>query len=200
MFNEIPQYGLRAYALFFSKHGSREEFKQSELDWIVSESMKKKIFALLLKSGWIKKQTKNTYKCARPDEIIKGLLDFKFAKIIKEAKMKYAFTGLSAVEIWSDYSYVQRGFERSPYFVKVFKKDLNRWKDFFNKRNVQYYISEGSTIGEYAVLMPVDRIEFTEKDGLKVEHLKKTLKTAKENEMYSYAYNYMREKYGSAAA
>ncbi len=59
MINEIPPYGLRAYALFFSKHGSREEFRQSELDWIVGQSMKKKIFALLLNSGWIRKISKN---------------------------------------------------------------------------------------------------------------------------------------------
>ena len=37
---EIPQYGLKAYALLYAKHGMSENFKQSELDWIVSGSMK----------------------------------------------------------------------------------------------------------------------------------------------------------------
>lgn len=198
--NEIPQYCLRAYALFYAKHGSREPFKQSELDWIVSQSMKKKIFSLLLRAGWIIKESRNSYKCIEPERVIKGLLEFKVPEIIKEAKKPYAFTNLSAIEIWSDYSYVQRGLEKSPYFIKVLKKDLKYWKEFFNKRDIPNYINEGSTIGEYIILIPVKGIKAVDKEGLKIEPLKKTLKIAKENEMYLYAYNYMRDKYGTASA
>lgn len=193
---EIPQYGLRAYALFFSKHGSNETFMQSELEWIMSESMRKKIFALLLRAGWIFKVSRQEYKCISPEKVMNGLLEFKVPKIIKESKKVYAFTGLSAIEIWSDFSYVQRGIEKSPYFIKILKKDLAYWKEFFNKRNVPNYVREGSTIGEYVILIPVSEIMFEEKDNLKVDKLKETIKIAKDNEMYSYAYNYMRKKYG----
>src|SRR3989338_21636 len=98
MIFEIPQYGLRAYALFFSKYGSREPFKQTELDWIVSESMKKKIFYLLLKNGWIKKESRDKYKCIEPNKVLNGLLEFKVPEIIKETKKPYVFTDLSAIE------------------------------------------------------------------------------------------------------
>lgn len=199
MISEIPPYCLRAYALFFSKHGSREPFKQSELDWIVGQSMKKKIFSLLLKFGWITKHSRDSYKCIEPQNVIKGLLEFKVPEIIKESKKPYAFTNLSAIEIWSDYSYVQRGIDKSPYFIKVLRKDLKYWKEFFNKKNIPNYVNEGSTIGEYIILIPVESVDFIDKDGLKVEPLKKVSKIAKDNEMYSYAYNYMREKYGAAA-
>ena len=198
MFTEIPQYGLRAYALLFSRHGAREEFKQSELDWIVSESMKKKIFALLVKSGWISKKSRNTYVCVNPDKVMAGLLEFKIPELIKAAKRPYAFTGLSAVEIWSDYSYVQRGIDKSPYFVKVLETDLAYWKDFFNHRNIPVYINSGSTIGEYVIMVPVKKLRYTEKNGLKTESLKETMKIAKSNDIYSYTYNYMKDKYGSA--
>ncbi|MBI2557710.1 hypothetical protein HYW20_00140 [Candidatus Woesearchaeota archaeon] len=200
MIAEIPQYCLRAYSLFFSKHGPREPFRQSELEWIVSQSMKKKIFSILLKSGWIAKDSRNTYKCVEPEKIIKGLLEFKVPQVIKEAARHYAFTNLSAVEIWSDYSYVQRGIEKSPYFIKVLRKDLKYWKEFFNKRSIPNYVKKGSTIGEYVILIPVAKFNSAKKDNLKVDRLKDTLKTAKENEMYSYAYNYMRNKYGAASA
>ena len=200
MISEIPQYCLRAYALFFSKHGSREAFKQSELDWIVSQSMKKKIFSILLKAGWIAKESRDSYRCLEPERVIKGLVEFKVADIVKEAKKPYAFANLSAVEIWSDYSYVQRGMEKSPYFIKVLKNDLRYWKEFFNKRNIPNYVNEGSTIGEYVILMPVERIDAVDKYGLRVEPLKRALTIAKENEMFYYAYNYMRNKYGSASA
>ena len=119
MISEVPQFVLRAYALFFTKHGSIESFKQSELDWIVGASMKKKIFSLLLKSGWIKKESRDEYRCIDPNKVFKGLLEFKVPEILKQTEKPYAFTNLSAVEIWSDYSYVQRGLEKSPYFIKV---------------------------------------------------------------------------------
>ena len=196
MISEIPPYCLRAYALFFSRYGSREPFRQSELDWIVGQSMKKKIFSLLLKFGWIAKDSRDTYRCIDPQNAIRGLLDFKVPEIIKESGKLYAFTNLSAIEIWSDYSYVQRSIDKSPYFIKVLKKDLRYWKEFFNKNNIPNYVNEGSTIGEHVILIPVEKIEFIDKDGLKVEPLKKVIKIAKDNEMYNYSYNYMREKYG----
>ena len=200
MATEIPQYGLKAYALFFSKHKDKEGFKQSELDWIVGQSMKKKIFALLLRAGWIKKQSNNTYVCLNPETIIRSLLEFKVPQIVKEAEKDYAFTNLSAIEIWSDYSYVQRGIEKSPYFIKVLKKDLKYWKNFFNKHNIPNYVNEGTTIGEYIILIPVEKLSFVEKENYKIDNLKETIKLAKLNEMYLYAYNYIKNKYQNVTA
>ena len=197
MYNEIPNYGLRAYALFFSRHGLQEQFSQSDLDWIVGQSMKKKIFSLLLNNGWIKKASSTSYKCVNPEIILKGLLEFKVPKIIKEATKPYAFTGLSAVEIWSDYSYIQRGKEKSPYYIKVLKKDLQYWKNFFNKYRIPNYVKTGGTIGEFVILEPVEELSFVEKNEVKVESLKETERIAKSNSFYGYPYNYIKEKYGT---
>lgn len=196
---EIPQYGLKAYALLFSKHGTNGKFKQSELDWIVSASMKKKIFALLLRAGWIKKNIDSTYTCTNPSDAIKGLLEFRVPTIIKSSKRGYAFTQLSAVEIWSDFSYVQRGIEKSPYFVKVLQKDLKYWKAFFNSREIPNYVESGATIGEYIILVPVSSLSYKEKDGFKVDSLKETMHYAKSNDIYAYASDYMENKYGAEA-
>lgn len=198
MTNEIPQYGLKAYALFFTKHGLNEEFGQSDLDWIVRQSMRKKIFSLLLRSGWIKKASRGSYVCISPEKAIAGLLEFKVPDAIKKSGRPYAFDGLSAIEIWSDYSYVQRGVEKSPYFIKVLKKDLSYWRAFFNKYEIPFYINDGGTIGEYVILKPVDKLGFTEKDGYKVADFQETMKLAESNEIYSYPRNYMRRKYGHA--
>lgn len=196
---EIPQYGLKAYALFFSKHGARGEFRQSELDWIVSASMKKKIFSLLLRSGWIKKHPNGNYSCTNPSDAVKGLLEFRVPEIIKNAKKEYALTKLSAVEIWSDFSYVQRGMEKSPYFVKVLRKDLKYWKGFFSKNEIPYYVESGATIGEYVILIPVSSVSCEEKSGFKVDSLEETVKYAKSNDMYAYASEYMERKYRVSA-
>ena len=80
------------------------------------------------------------------------------------------------------------------------KTDLKYWKNFFNKKNIPNYVNEGSEIGEYIILIPVEKLSAVEKEGLKVESLKDTSRIARKNEMYAYAYSYMKEKYGSAAA
>ena len=192
---EIPAYALRAYALFFERHNVNESFRQNELDWIVGESMKKKIFALLLKSGWIEKKGREEYVCVNPEKVITNLLQFKVPEIIKEAEKEYTFTNLSAIEIWSDYSYIQRGIEKSPYFIRVLNKDLKYWKGFFNRNNIPNYVNSGSTIGEYVILIPSKNLDYEEKDGYKVESLTRTLELAKSNDIYSYTYNYIKNKY-----
>ncbi len=199
MYREVPSFGMRAYSLVFSKYGSKETFSQSELDWVVSEPMRKKIFATLLRAGWIEKVGRSAYRCVEANEIFSHLLDFRVYEVIKMAKKPYAFTGLSAVELWSDYSYVQRGRKRSPYFVKVLRKDLGYWKGFFNGNQIPNYVGKGSTIGEFIILVPVSSLKAVGKDGLRVDSFKETLRQARGNEMYSYAYSYMKRKYGGVS-
>ncbi len=199
MIVEIPRYGLKAYALLFSKHGVHEEFGQSELEWMVSASMKKKIFSLLLRSGWIRKHQNGAYTCTSPSDAIKGLLEFRVPEIIGKAKKAYAFTGLSAVEIWSDFSYVQRGVEKSPYFIKVLRKDLEYWKGFFNRNRIPNYVGTGSTVGEFVIFIPVSSLSCEEKSGFKVDSFKETISYAKANDAYAYASGYMESKYGALA-
>lgn len=197
--NEVPSFAMRAYALLYTRHGAIEQFGQSELDWIVSEPMRKKIFATLMRAGWLRKAGRRSYYCVEPATMFKNMLRLRVPELIKEAKVDYAFTGLSAVEVWSDYSYVQRGIEKSPYFVKVLKKDLQYWKDFFNINSIPNYVGRGTTVGEYVILIPVEKFDFVEKGGIKVEPLKKTMREASQNDMFSYAYDYLKRKYGAAA-
>lgn len=194
---EIPQYGLKAYALLFSRHSTTGRFRQSELDWIVSVSMKKKIFALLLHRGWIKKNKDKTYSCSDPSDAIKGLLEFRVPDIMRNAEKKYAFTQSSAIEIWSDFSYVQRGLEKSPYFIKILKKDMKYWRNFFNSNEIPNYVCSGATIGEFVILVPASSFSFEEKDEFKVDMLKETMKYAESNDIYAYARDYIKNKYGA---
>ena len=125
------------------------------------------------------------------------MLEFRVPEIVKNAKKDYAFTQLSAVEIWSDFSYVQRGREKSPYFIKVLKKDLKYWTAFFNRQGISNYINSGTAIGEYVILIPISHLTFKEKSGFKVDSLKETIQYARSNDVYAYASEYMNKKYGA---
>lgn len=199
MYREIPQYCLKAYALFYTRFGTARAFSQSELDWVVSQPMKKKIFSILLSSGWIRKKTRSEYLCNKPTEIFSHLLEFRVPEIIRRAEKEYCFTGLSAIEIWSDYSYVQRDAKRSPYFVRVLKNDLPYWKAFFARNSIPVYENKGTNIGEFVILIPVDKMKKVQKEDLFVEPLDEAMGEAEKNELYDYAYNYMRKKYGQTA-
>lgn len=196
---EVPSFALRAYALFLLRHGTREDFCQSELAWIVSEPMRKKIFSVLLRAGWVRKTGRTTYRCVEPKTVFRNVLRFRVPSIMKTAAKPYAFTGMSAIEVWSDYSYIQRSLEKSPYFIKVLRKDLSYWKGFFNTNNIPNYVNRGTTIGEYVILVPASHLEFVEKGGVKTEPLRETAREASQNELYGYAYDYMRQKYGATA-
>lgn len=196
MYFELPYFGMRAYALLFTRFGDSRPFTQSELDFAFSSSMKKKVFSLLLNSGWITKKNRGSYLCNRPENVVRHLLDFKVPEMMKAAQKPYAFSGLSAIEVWSDYSCTQRSTGRSPYFIKVLRRDLQYWKGFFSARRVPFYLGKGTSIGEFAILLPVGRLESAVKDGLSVEPLGTAMKEARQNEMHSYAYEYMKRKYG----
>lgn len=196
MYSEIPYIGMRTYALLFTRFGTTRPFGQSELDFIFSGAMKKKVFSILLNSGWIRKRDRRNYLCNKPEKVIRHLLDFKVPEMVKGAQKRYAFAGLSAIELWSDYSYAQRSLERSPYFIRVLRKDLAYWRGFFSARKVPVYVGKGTSIGEFVILLPAAKLENVEKDGLSVEPLEKAMAEARENEMHSYAYRYMRTKYG----
>ena len=131
MYSEIPYACMRAYALLFTRFGASRPFAQSELDFVLSGSMKKKVFSILLNAGWIKKRGRSDYLCNEPGEVIRHLLDFKVPEMMGKAQKPYAFSGLSAIELWSDSSYTQRSTERSPYFIRVLRRDLPYWKGFF---------------------------------------------------------------------
>ena len=78
----------------------------------------------------------------------------------------------------------------------ILKKDLKYWEKFFNNNEIPNYINSGGTIGEFIILIPVNSLIFEEKNGLKVDLLKETIKYAKSNDISSYASEYIKKKYG----
>ncbi|MBI4454260.1 hypothetical protein HY636_06470 [Candidatus Woesearchaeota archaeon] len=195
MTQEIPKYVLRAYALLYTKYGTENRFTQDTLNWVVSSSMRKKIFSVLLNSGWIVKTSKREYMCNDPKTIFSSLFLFKIPEILKTSKKKYYFCKMSAVEIWTDFSYIQRSWEHSPYFIYINKEDLNYWKGFLSKFNMPFFIEEGSFIGEFVILMPRKRLICTTYNHFPVEKLSSCVKFCKNNSLFEYPLAYLKEKF-----
>ena len=118
-------------------------------------------------------------------------------EVLKSSELPYALTGLSALELWSDYAVVQRKMEKSPHFVKVLKGDLQKWKDFLNSESIPNYVEKGGTVGEFVVLIPVSRLSFVKRNGLKAERLWETVRQAEGNEAYQPLLNYIKKKHST---
>ena len=195
MTKEIPKFALRAYGLLYTKYETKEEFSQDSLNWIVSSPMKKKIFSVLLNSGWITKESRRKYKCIDPEKIFNLLFVFKVPDVLKKSAKEYCYSKMSAVEILTDYSYVQRSWEHSPYFIKIKEADFDYWKGFLSKKGVPFLINEGSFIGEFIILNPQKKLKYTTYKGFPVENIDKIVKFCQNNSLFEYPLAYLKRKF-----
>ena len=194
MTKEIPSYALRAYGLLFTKYRLRP-FSASALNWMVSEAMKKKIFWVLKESKWIEKSGSDQYVCRQPKQVFKELFEFKVPTALKQVVKAWRFIGMSAVEIWTDYSYIQRSWEHSPYFIEVEQKDIKYWKKLLSAKGIPYFMKNGSSIGEFVILMPVKKIKINIHNDANVMSIKETFEYCKENAFTEYPLAYLSKKY-----
>jgi hypothetical protein len=193
----IGRYALRCYALLYTKYGTTE-FDQSSLTWFLSEPMRKKIFHVLTKAGWLQRTGRGRYACVQLDEIFRKQFEFKVPEILKSAWRPWCYTGASAVEIWTNFSYVQRSWEYSPYFIKVSKRDIAHWRRFLRDNGISVFVREaGSAIGEFVVLEPVERVDHTTHDGFPVDQLEDVVEFCERNSSaFEYPLAYLAKEYG----
>jgi hypothetical protein len=144
--------------------------------------MCKKVFHVLTREGWLRRVGRGKYRCVRPEEVFRRQFEFKVPGFLEAAKRPWCFTGASAVEIWTDFSQVQRSWEYSPYFIKVRRRDLLYWKEFFRKRGIGAFVEgAGSAIGEFVVLEPVERLDHVMHGGWPVDRLERVVKFCEHN-------------------
>ncbi|MBA7598588.1 hypothetical protein ES703_05606 [subsurface metagenome] len=193
----VGRYALRCYALLYTKYGTKE-FDQGSLAWFLSEPMRKKIFHVLTKGGWLWRIGRGRYACIRPDEVFRRQFEFKTPEMLKSAERSWCYAGASAVEIWTDFSYVQRSWEYSPYFIKVLKRDIGYWRRFFRGESISVFVREaGSAIGEFVVLEPVEKLDHIMHEGSPVDNLEGVVRFCERNlSAFEYPLAYLAQKYG----
>src|SRR5438445_12646725 len=154
MSEAVPTYAQEAYAILRSRFGS-DSFPADYMSWVVWRSMVKKTLHTVENAGWIRRVEKGSYVCKNADDIFESMVESRVPGLLSRAGMRYAYTEASAVEVWTDYSYVQRSWEHSPYFVRVLRSDLDRWVSYFRTHKVKVFTSRaGLAMGEFVILKP----------------------------------------------
>lgn len=185
------------YSLLYSKFGGME-FTNESVRWYFSRPMLKKLIFRLCKAGWLKSKGRGKYACKNPQEVVAGFFEAKVENALKGSGLSYCFTGASAAEIWSDQKYMQRSWEYSPFFIKIFSKDLKRWRAFLAKREINYFEKEpANVVGEFVVLKTVKSMVVDEHNSLPVEPLDETTKFCESNkDAFEYVLAYFQNRYG----
>ena len=155
----------------------------------------------LIKLDFMKRVKRGKYKVVRPKEFIERIVRENLEKedILEHAERRYAFSDSTAVNIWTDGYYwtdFTKGFK--PVHIKVMKKDLDYWNDFFKRNDVEHvFDDEHKTLfGLTYVVHLVDTMKTELKDDASVVPLEETLKFCKENEfVYRPALEYLDKKY-----
>jgi len=196
MSESVPTYAQEAYAILRSRFAS-DSFPADYLSWFVSRSMVKKTLHTLEHAGWIRRVERGSYVCKNVDEIFRSMVEFRVPTLLSDARMRYAYTEASAVEVWTDYSYIQRSWEHSPYFVRVLSGDLGRWVRYFRKHKVKVFTHKPElAMGEFVVLKPERGFANATHNGLPVDPLESTVSYSEEHiHAFEYPLAYLQAKF-----
>jgi len=197
MAEPIPTFAQQAYSILYNRFGD-QPFESNYLDWFLSRGMVKKTLHVLEKKRWIRRVRKGSYVCIGPDEVFRSMAQFRVPGLLEEAGRNYAYTGASAVEVWTDYSYIQRSWEHSPYFVKVLDGDVKFWTRHFRGHKVNVFVKEAQpAIGEFVVLFPQEQLKYEVHDDVPVDNLREVTRFCERNiEAFEYPLAYLRNKFG----
>jgi len=197
MTEPIPVYAQQAYAILYNRFAD-QPFNSDYLAWFLSGSMVKKILHILEKKKWIQRVRHGSYVCLKPDEVFKNMVEFKVPKLLDETGKMYAYTGASAVEIWTDYTYIQRSWEHSPYFIKVLRTDVESWIQHFRAHKMNVFIREAKpAIGEFVVLFPREKLDFEVYNGKPVDRLNDVVRFCERNiDAFEYPLAYLKNRFG----
>lgn len=197
MTSPIPTFAQEAYAVLRSRFG-HGEFGPEYLSWFISKPMVKKTLHVLEKSGWIRRVGKGRYVCVSPDSVFQSMIQFRVPGLLERAGKPFAYAGASAVEVWTDYGYIQRSWEHSPYFVRVLRRDVKFWVSYFRANKVRAFVaSPEPSLGEFVVLEPQARLSREEHAGSPVQALDDVVRYCERHiEAFEYPLAYLKAKYG----
>ena len=196
MSEAVPAYAQEAYAILRNRFGS-DSFRADYMSWFISRSMVKKTLHTLEHAGWIRRVEKGSYVCKNPNDIFESMVEYRVPGLLSRAGMRYAYTGASAVEVWTDYSYIQRSWEHSPYFVRVLRSDLDRWVSYFRIHKLKVFTSRPElAMGEFVILKPAGEFAIVTHNGLPVDPLKLAVSYSEKNvHTFEYPLAYLKAKF-----
>ena len=169
------------YKDFIKDRFGYEEFTVEEFEFETDNERAGKLLSELKLRGVLEHVGRGKYRLKRTSNRNKLLNEINHdKKIILNAPFPIAFTGNTAVEIWTGGRYI---ISPNPFmkvfYVEVRKDDINRFKAYLKNNHISYIINK--RVGVYTVLKPVKNIEIEFKDKNPVIPKEKVLNLIREH-------------------
>jgi len=166
----------------FSAREFSSAFVSPDPNKVLHDMARKK---LLDNVGW------GRYKVNSPEEYLAKKTNIPEGyELVKQAGMKYAFTGPDAVFFWTKGGYqADRFFGFYPIHILVKKTDLTNWKNFFRSKGKMFYVKDEpvkqTLFGVFYALYPRVDFEMERVEGSNIVPLKEAVVFCEEK-IYSY--------------
>jgi hypothetical protein len=145
----------------------------------------------MVRKGFLEREGWGKYRVNSPKEYVEKKFNISEAyELVKEAGLEYAFTGPDAVFFWTKGGYnVDRFFAFYPIHLKINKRDLNEWKDFFKVRGKRVHVYgepvKETLFGSFYILYSEFEFRAESVDGFSVTPLEETIEFCRKN-IYAY--------------
>ena len=193
----LPGFAQKAYAILWCRFRA-QAFGVDHLRWYLSTPMVKKTLHVLEQGGWIERKDRGQYACVPPELVFTEMVRLRVPELLSTAGRPYAYAAASAVEIWTDFTYLQRSWEHSPYFVSVLHGDVESWKEVLRKERVRVFVeSAAPALGEFVVLLPQHSLEVVTHEGMPVVPLAEVIAFCERHVgTFEYTLAYLTVKFG----
>jgi len=179
------------YELWMILWNWKKEFSVKEFIAIFPSPDPNKILHDLTKKGFLERAGWGKYKVNSPKQLFKNRTDIKKTyEFLKQVKLKYAFTDVDSVFLWTKGGYqIGRFFGFYPIYIKVLRSDLKKWKKILKSNKIRFYVKgtplKETFFGTFCVLQSEQDFKTEKVDGLFVDSLKNTVEFCKKN-IYQY--------------
>lgn len=173
----MPSY----YELWAILGSWKMEFSTEDFARAFASPDPRKVLSDMRNKGFLKRKERGLYEVVSPENYIRRKNDIDEGyNLLKRSKLSYALSRVDGVFVWTNGGYnANRFFGSYPIYITISKSDIENWKRFLDNNGKKCIIGgtrpTETLYGTYYVLLPVDKVESTNVNGLDVEPLEKTV-------------------------
>ncbi len=141
----------------------------------------RKVLSDMSNKGFLKRKGRGFYEVVSPENYVKTKNDVDEGyELLKRSRLSYALSRIDGVFVWTNGGYnVNRFFGSYPIYIMIAKSEIKKWKTFLDDNGKKYIIDRTrpteTLYGTYYVLIPENKVESKNINGLNVEPLQNTV-------------------------
>ena len=173
----MPSY----YELWIILSNWKTDFSTEDFARAFPSPDSRKILSDMTSKGLLKRKERGLYEVVKPESYVKSKYNVDEGyELLKRSKLSYALSRADGVFVWTNGGYnANRFFGSYPIYITIAKSEIENWKTFLDDNGKKYTIDGArpteTLYGTYYILVPADKVESININGLNVEPLEKTI-------------------------